>query len=56
MTSQLQREAQAKLFGRDQHNMIWSECRLIWNSASLVNANAAEAEVPLDSSYVRAKC
>ena len=55
MTSQPQHEAQAKFFGKDQHNMTWSECGLIWNPASLVNANAAEAEVQLNVSYVKAK-
>ena len=56
MTSQLQHEAQAKFFGKDQHNMIWSECGLIWDCASLVNSNATEAEVPLNGLYVKAKC
>ncbi len=56
VTNQPQHEAQAVLFGGDQDTVLWDECRLIWDSASLVTSDAAESEVPPIESQMKGSC
>ena len=45
LTSQPQHDAPAALLVKDQDTVLWNECRLIWDSASLVLPDAKESEV-----------
>jgi hypothetical protein len=47
LTTQPDREARAILYKDTSTNILWSECRLIWDSASLISTEAGGSEVTL---------